>query len=81
MYVCAWVAISSGSMVSVKCFFCRSPRRHDGIHDHELAPFVFKHWWTHLAVLLHLAPHIALASVFRSLAGGSPRQAKSAKFA
>ena len=31
------------------------PRSHDQIHDHELAPFINKKWWTHLGKLLYLS--------------------------
>ena len=31
------------------------PRSHNQIHDHELAPFINKKWWTHLGKLLYLS--------------------------
>jgi len=30
----------------------KRPQSHDQIHDHELAPFINKKWWTHLGKLL-----------------------------
>ena len=31
------------------------PRKHDQIHDHELAPLIRKKWWTQLGRLLNLS--------------------------